>query len=103
MCHGTNIVSSRRYRARIEINIGTIPSKPNSRDKREREKKEKGGKRKKKGEEKRKKGKREEKKRRKRKKEGERIRKLIGTQNPGLVAKQVEQSRGEAEAAAEPA
>ena len=53
--------------------------------------------------ERRKKGKKEKKKEKKKKKEGERIRILIGAQNPGLVAKQVEQSRGEAEAAAEPA
>ena len=56
---------------------------------------EKRGKRKKKGE-KREKGEKEE-------KEGKRIQILIGAQNPGLVAKQVEQSRGETEAAAEPA
>ena len=61
----------------------------------------KGGKRKKKGEKKEKRGKRGKKE--KKRKEGERIRILIGAQNPGLVAKQVEQSRGEAEAAAEPA
>ena len=54
-------------------------------------------------------GKRKEKREKKRKKKekkkkgGERIRILIGAQNPGLVAKQVEQSRGVAEAAAEPA
>ena len=60
---------------------------------------EKEGKRRKK----RKKGEKREKKGKKKKKRGERMQKLIGAQNPGLVAKQVEQSRGEAEAAAEPA
>ena len=53
-------------------------------------------------EKKRKKGEKEKKKEKK-KKGGERIRILIGAQNPGLVAKQVEQSRGVAEAEAEPA
>ena len=67
---------------------------------------EKKGEKGKKREERRKekeKGEKERKKGEKRKKEGERIRNFIGAQNPGLVAKQVEQSRGEAEAAAEPA
>ena len=69
-------------------------------------KKEKEEKKRKKREKKRKKGeKREKEKKRekKRKEKGGRIRILIGAQNPGLVAKQVEQSRGGAEAAAEPA
>ena len=62
----------------------------------------KRGKREKK-EKKEKKRRKKRKKGKKKKKRGERMQKLIGAQNPGLVAKQVEQSRGEAEAAAEPA
>ena len=66
-------------------------------------KEKKGKKEEEKGGKEKKKRKRGRKRRKKKEKEGERIRILIGAQNPGLVAKQVEQSRGEAEAEAEPA
>ena len=93
MCHKTRYYSKNSTKILKFFHLLRFES---NKEKRKRKKKKKKRKRKEK------RGK-ERKKRRKRKREGERIRKLKGVQNSGLVAKQVEQSRGGAEAEAEPA